>query len=227
MIQSNISNDKKGLAKYINNHIYGVLKPYGYKKSGNDFYLRKGELDCLINIQKNRYSGPDKEDFTLNWALCFPVDAYFYNRKLHNKPSFSRCLINHIVPWLKLQNGLWWSLSIGSTSQEIDKVLKDVEYYIREYGVPFLEKLNTIEDVIEMLEATKVNSSFRGFYPRHLNPEPFQAILYLFINQKEKSLEIMDKVIRETKSELYRENMQGLKEKIGKFDPTSIPHHQV
>lgn len=212
--------DKKELSKYINNEIYKILKEYAYKRNGNDFYLEKKELSCIINIQKGRFLEINEEDFTLNWGLYFPISSYFYNYPLPKKPSSRRELISNRIPFLKDQKDVWWKLYTYSTREEIQEVLREVEYYIREYGVPFLAKFDIIKDAIEILESFKKYDNFLGFYSRLLDPEVCQSILYSFINQKEKSYEIMDKVISETKSELYRENMIGLKEMIKNFDPT-------
>jgi hypothetical protein len=220
MIQKKHFKDKKELAKYINNHIYGILKPYGYKKNGNDFYIEKEKISCLINLSKARYVDPDEERFTITWCLSFPMSQYFYNQKASIKPSSNTSTIGGDITKFQGSGNHWWTLRTSSSEKEINEVLKEVEWYVTEYAVPFLAKLNILEDVIEMLEATKTKSRFCGFYPSHINPEPFQAILYLYINQKEKSIAIMDEIIATTKVPSVREGSEHLKQKIQNFDPT-------
>jgi hypothetical protein len=220
MTQKNLFKDKKELAKYINNRVYQILREYGYKKNGNDFYIKKTGFSCIISIQKNKYVEEEEEYFTLNWGLDFFLDQAFYNKKLTKHPSYNRSLIGGGIAALKDKISKSWQLFVFSNSAEIQIILEQIEYYIKEYGTPFLSKLNTIEDVIKMLESIKSEKGFYGFYPSHTNPEPFQAILYLYINQKEKSLAIIDEIINTTKSKLYKENMIDLKEKIKDFDPT-------
>ncbi len=227
MIQNDLFKNKKELSQFVNREVFGILKKYHYKKNIGNFYLEKKYFSTLIDIQKSRYTSNDEEDFTLNWSIVFPMSAYFYEYVPQKKPSFSRSLIGGRVAALMEPRSLdrWWKLFTHSDKDEVDKVLKEIEYYLTEYAIPFLEKLNTINDVIAMLESTKTKDGFYGFYPTHHNPDPFEAILYLFNGNKEQSLAIMDKIIADSKSNLYRESMGRLKIKIQNFDILRYKDH--
>ncbi len=222
MTQNNLFRNKKELSQFINREIFNIIKKYGYKKNAGNFYLEKGELTVLIDIQKAKYNVGNKEEFTLNWNLIFsPISSYFYNEVVPKKPSLKCVMITGRVTDLKKEKfDRWWILSLLSTQDEINTILEEIKLYINDYAIPFLAKLNNINDVIAMLETIKCGSSFYTFYPSQNDPKVSQAILYLFIDEKDKSLAIMDQVITETTSDLYRDSMRRLKTKIQDFDPT-------
>lgn len=227
MIQRSQTYNKKELLSYISSYLYKILKPIGFKKNGNSFYQESAYFTKIIALKSLSGVELNEIDCTLSWGLDFKLDKYFYQRKKIKKPSINQILIGDNLPSLKECQSRIWKLLLDSSEQEIEKCFQEIEYYIINYGIPFLNKLNTLQDVIDMLETTKgeyiknrlKGKSFFGFYPVHINPEPFQAILYLYDNNKEKSLSIMDEIIATTKSDLYRENMSSLKEKIKAFDP--------
>lgn len=219
MTQNNLFKNKQELEQHIRKEIYKILEKYGYKKNDNNFYIEKQELCCVINIQYNRFTDLNEKIFTLNWGIYCYKDVYFYGEKKPKKISFSNCSINGRVSWLKTKNDKWWKLHIDSSLEQLSKTIKEIEYYLINFGIPFLNKMNKIQDVIDMLETTKTGSNFHSFFSSHPNPEAWQAILYLYINQKEKSLKIINNIINKNniKSDIYLKNMNDLKDKIEKF----------
>ena len=52
-----------------------VLKSAGFKKKGNNFHARVGEMDWCVNIQKNKWGYDDSSrtwQFTINIGVTLP-----------------------------------------------------------------------------------------------------------------------------------------------------------
>lgn len=47
------------------------LKPLGFKKKGNNFYLQLPDVGQIINIQKSMYYSKSQIEFTINTGILF------------------------------------------------------------------------------------------------------------------------------------------------------------
>lgn len=196
--------------------IKSVLSSKGFNSYGSAFIKGKEKLATAIQIQKPRYNSEGK-DFTLNWGIYLEDFERFYDNKIPNKVSFKDCTITGRVSTLAHKNyETWWPYNCNEDQ------LSEVESLLNDYAIPFLDKINTIEDIIDLLEASRTNTLFHGFHIDHPNPEPFQAILYCFLGRVDTSYKILDDIIFSTKSDLYAENMNLLKKKIKKFYEAKI-----
>lgn len=202
------------LAPTIMGYIKTLLTPYGFKKHNSDFILEHKNLSCIINIQKSKYT----EQFTLNWGVYLPMFSEFY--KTNNETTaFRNCVISNRAPILKPPGyDSWWSKNLNS------KDIKELDELLLEYVLPFLSSINTIQDVIVLLGASIDKSSFKEtFSVKIINDSVWLAIIYSFLNQKEKSYKILDNLINNpSTNQLYRETLIAVKEKIENFKPKAF-----
>ncbi|CAM3654706.1 DUF4304 domain-containing protein [Sphingobacterium prati] len=74
-----------------------ILKPLGFKKKANNFYLPLEKIGHIINIQKSYYSTKDGIRFTINvgifspeyWLACYN----YHNEEIPAFPAEHECLI--------------------------------------------------------------------------------------------------------------------------------------
>lgn len=196
----------------VRNYIKSILKPHGFKSNGNSFFISREAVSCVINIQTARFNS---QDFTLNWGIYSKFFEFFYNKKIPKKISLNSCTIIGRVWFLQGKGGdKWWNIDSKNQDEEEIKIL------LENYAIPFLQHIHKLDDIIDLLDSSIKNKQFHNFAINHPNPEPFQAILYSFLGDKNKSYEILDQVINSTKSDLYRENLETLKSKIKNFNPS-------
>lgn len=63
---------EKKFDRVIKEGFHEVLKPLGFKKKANNFYLQRQDLGQIINIQKSGYFSKDHISFTINTGLFLP-----------------------------------------------------------------------------------------------------------------------------------------------------------
>jgi hypothetical protein len=62
-----------------------ILKPIGFNKKGNNFFLKRKGFGQHINFQKSRFGTKDNISFTINTGIFLPEywRTFDYNRGKH------------------------------------------------------------------------------------------------------------------------------------------------
>jgi hypothetical protein len=58
--------------KIIKDGFHEILKPLGFKKKANNFYLKLDTLGQIINVQKSAWGNKNNIDFTINTGIFVP-----------------------------------------------------------------------------------------------------------------------------------------------------------
>ena len=66
-----------------------LLKPLGFKKKANNFYLQLDGLGQIVNIQKSNYGTKDSIRFTINTGIFVPEYWLAYcNYRIVGNPEY-------------------------------------------------------------------------------------------------------------------------------------------
>lgn len=138
--------------------INSILKTNGFKKKGQNFFKPIGEIGHIINIQKDKWNTKDEIKFTINvgifsnkyWLSEFDFDK---TRNLSPFPKESESIIREHIGELKSGEDYWYSIE----SQRIErKLIKDIEKDIDRYVIPFLNSIDSTENLINYLKVDQV-----------------------------------------------------------------------
>ncbi|MFC6996397.1 DUF4304 domain-containing protein [Rufibacter roseus] len=124
-----------------------VLKPLGFKKKGNNFYLQLEELGQAINAQKSRWNTKDDISFTINVGVFLPDywQSMVYNqgKPLPTFPSVYDCYSHKRIGQLRNQLDTWYDVD-ASTDEE--KLIVEMKDNLVNYVLPYLNRVKTKED---------------------------------------------------------------------------------
>jgi len=133
-----------------------ILKPLGFKKKANNFYLPLEKIGHIINIQKSYYSTKDDIRFTINvgifspeyWLACFN----YHNKDVPAYPTEPECMIRERISCIRGLPDIWYNIT---TTTDIEELIAEMKYNISSFILPFFEKLNTVQKLINELEASE------------------------------------------------------------------------
>ncbi|MGJ1194168.1 DUF4304 domain-containing protein [Sphingobacterium siyangense] len=133
-----------------------ILKPLGFKKKANNFYLQLEKIGHIINIQKSYYSTKDDIRFTINvgifspeyWLACFN----YHNKDVPAYPTEPECMIRERISGMRGLRDIWYNIT---PMTDIEELLTEMKYNISSFILPFFEKLNTVQKLINELEASE------------------------------------------------------------------------
>jgi hypothetical protein len=117
-----------------------LLKGYGYRRRGQNFYIRRDGNWGVINFQKSQGSTKDKVTFTVNLGIYSEVLARFYYKwREGTPPTESACHWRERVGFLLPENqDHWWVIDettlLPSLAKEFGDILplavSEIESYI-------------------------------------------------------------------------------------------------
>jgi len=133
-----------------------ILKPLGFKKKANNFYLPLDKIGHIINIQKSYYSTKDDIRFTINvgifspeyWLACFN----YSNKDVPAFPTEPECMIRERIGCMRGLSDTWYNIT---TTTDVEELIAEMKYNISSFILPFLEKLNTEQKLINELETSE------------------------------------------------------------------------
>lgn len=133
-----------------------ILKPLGFKKKANNFYLPLEKIGHIINIQKSYYSTKDDIRFTINVGIFSP-EYWLARFNYHNKdvpayPTEPECMIRKRISCMRGLDDTWYSIT---KTTDIKELIAEMKYNISGFILPFLEKLNTEQKLINELETSE------------------------------------------------------------------------
>ncbi|OKL40144.1 DUF4304 domain-containing protein [Pontibacter flavimaris] len=143
--------------KIVKVGFHEILKPLGFKKKGNNFYLQLENLGQIINIQKSSYNSKDHISFTINTGIFLPEywKGLFYNqdKKVPVFPTEPECLLRKRIGGLRGQTDTWYDID---ASTDESGLISEMRTNLEKYILPYFKKLNTKEALLDFLESEKL-----------------------------------------------------------------------
>jgi hypothetical protein len=112
--------------KIIKDGFHELLKPLGFKKKANNFYLQLDTIGQIINVQKSAWGNKDSISFTINTGIFVPEYWFaFYNysdKGLPSYPTEPECLIRKRIGNIRNQHDTWYDIK-DRTDERIRPVI--------------------------------------------------------------------------------------------------------
>lgn len=147
---------------YILGSIKTTLAPFGFRRSGQIFERNFGEVRQFVAFSFQLF-----EDTTYAVAPELAVSSSVLNRWMYGDlfPKFDwiqseiRLDLAIIVPRTQFQHvqryGLEWLIS---DEQSVASVLSAISERLEQHGIPFLDRLTTRDDIVQILSIRKITA---------------------------------------------------------------------
>lgn len=138
----------RSLDEVISTGVAPLLRGLGYRRRGRTFLLA-GELSTAhIRFQASHWNHADCTRFTINLGRYFESIARKNGELVVLDFSKQRQMhvgirIGHLLPQ---QSDQWWSIA---SEGDVPKVAAEVVAALRDYGLPYLESVATLDGVAE------------------------------------------------------------------------------
>jgi len=175
--------------KVVKDCFQKTLKPLGFKKRGNNFYLQLSELGQIIHIQKSSYGTKSEISFTINIGIFIPeyfLAYYTYTTEIPDYPTEPSCAVRQRIGKLRGENDLWYTINDNTNEHTL---LTQMQENLSLFILPYFSKTATKELFIQALDTMQFNLSILG-----------KLILYGELKEFEKARKEYDTVVRENAS---------------------------
>ena len=139
--------------RIIKEGFHELLKPLGFKKKANNFYLQLDNIGQIINVQKSAWGTKDSISFTINIGIFVPEYwlAYynFQEKEVPKFPNEPECLIRKRIGTLRNQLDTWYDIKERTDeNQIIAEMKKNVEDFI----LPYFKKIDSRNKLLDTLD---------------------------------------------------------------------------
>lgn len=182
-----------------------ILKPLGFKKKGNNFYLQLPELGQIINIQKSAAYSKDKIHFTINTGIFIPeywLAFYnFHDGTLPKYPTEPECLARKRIGKLRNQNDTWYDINEATDENGLIGEMKE---NLGLFILPYFNNLKTINQFLEIIETENLLSGACD-----------KLIVYGEFKLGDRAQKEYDKLLNETRNPYTLESIKEYGQKYG------------
>ena len=138
----------------IKKGFHEVLKPLGFKKKGNNFYIQRQGFGQIINIQKSNWRSKNDISFTINIGLFLPEYwsgmVYNQDKPIPDFPTEPECVIRRRIGSLRKQHDTWYDVT-----EKTDNALliAEMKMNLEKFILPYFNNNNSKEQVLTILES--------------------------------------------------------------------------
>lgn len=130
-----------------------VLKPLGFKKKGNNFYLQLKELGQIINVQKSMFGSKDDIRFTINTGIFVPeywnVLYNYQNQEPPVYPTEPLCLIRKRIGEIKGKSDTWYDITENTKE---NMLISEMKQNLHNHILPYFKTVETREACLDLLD---------------------------------------------------------------------------
>jgi hypothetical protein len=134
-----------------------LLKPIGFKKKGNNFYLQLERIGQIVNIQKSHFGNKENISFTINTGIFVPeywLAFYNYSGKgCPQYPTEPECLIRKRIGALRNTHDTWYHIK-EQTNEDV--LISVMQSNVTNFILPYFGRLNNIEKILLELESANM-----------------------------------------------------------------------
>lgn len=140
----------KDFKKIIADRLNAVLKPKGFKKSGNTFSYSNGDLTYFINIQSSQSSTATMLKATVNIEIYSSIVYKLQDTSLPEK--WSRHFTQRIGSMFDNSDDKWWTIENDKEANDAAKEIADIT---NNKVLPTFDKLKTTNDLATLWRQNK------------------------------------------------------------------------
>lgn len=135
--------------KIISEGFHELLKPRGFKKKGNNFYLRLDTIGQIVNVQKSAFGNRENIRFTINTGIFVPaVWLEFFDKTgkgIPEYPNESGCLIRKRLGNIRKQGDIWFEIQEHTDEQQL---IEEIRINLKEFILPYFDRLVSTENLL-------------------------------------------------------------------------------
>lgn len=143
--------------RLIKEGFHEILKPLGFKKKANNFYLQRPDLGQIINVQKSSFYSKEHIHYTINTGIFLPEhwSGLIYNegKVMPAFPTEPECLVRKRIGELRNEHDIWYDVDENANE---NKLIGEMRINLNEYILPYFEKAKTKEELLNKLESEKL-----------------------------------------------------------------------
>lgn len=161
-----------------------MLKELGYRKLGRHFFLQAAESSLHIRFKASQFNIPEKTSFTINLWSYSPEVAKHSGDTVVLDPAKQRfghagSRIGHLLP---IQADFWWAIS---SVEDTEAIANEVNVALREFGLPYLEKVSTLQGIAELsTNIPKIGTM----------PSPYRASALFLLGRIEEAMTVLEEL---------------------------------
>jgi len=146
------------LKELIRLYISPLLKREGFKKRGNTWNKEVNGVIHVVDIQSARPRVDGSESFTINigvfvkelWQIFWATDLPKFVKEVNCYPRFR---LGYLLSGFDTKSrDKWWDIE---SKDQIESVGSQLEMVFKEQYLPFLDKISSMSDVLDISNSTK------------------------------------------------------------------------
>ena len=205
----NIPSPQERFNAIIKECLAPLMKKYGFKKKGTKFTREDEDLIYIIKTYKSRWNTKEELVFRIEWALEIKEE-----KKKPEVAFKAEALYGDLYDFTKDAKLQWFHLkenepdSLSNDNNIKEKIVFNLESKV----LPFIFSLHHIQDIIKIIETT--TSQHVLWSMPVLGGQTLSCLsrLYYFIEQPQKSIELIDKAIQNAKIASYRKGLEDTRQ---------------
>lgn len=193
--------------KKISNEILNYLKKNGFERKGSKCIKISGDLLFIFSssVSSSWLNNEEKYRFEINFALQTTNSNYLQvYMNIENEKKLTKAMILWAMITPKNSNGIAPYLTKQDSIEQDDIFISGVIEVINEKFIPIIKSLNSIDDVIDLVEKEYALERENCLFFRHRNIYIALQLLYGSKNWKEKTLKMCDEEIENINLQLSR-----------------------
>ena len=141
----------KVIDSVVSKHIHPLLKERGFRKQSRTFRKEGGESTLVVNVQASQWNEGLKGQFTINLGAYFPdIEKICDSHEIKGGPKEYDCTVRSRIGQTMPGNfDKWWEIE---SSSNLDEIGKEVADSLKEYGLPWLERVAAKKSLRSELE---------------------------------------------------------------------------
>ena len=144
-------NIKEQFSDIVKGGMAPVLKSADFKKKGNNFHARVGEMDWCVNIQKNKWGYDDCSrtwQFTINIGVTWDDYAICLFNEVCDFPLENSCPIRTRIGELMGKGDYWFTLRPYQDGSPVKELICST---IKEKVLPLLNSVKCLNDLWDLI----------------------------------------------------------------------------
>jgi hypothetical protein len=183
-----------------------VLKGYGFKRSGRNFYKELDRFGLCFNIQSSLYNTEEDVRFAFNLGIFIPETyTIYFNYPIPKFPKEYDCINRERIGKLNGDRHDWYILN-GDI--DINELKDEIHQAIINIAISYFEKYKTLEEVLDILF---IELKIKGD-PQHISQLAIGLFLY---RDKEKGQKLFQEHYKLAGNEAYRETLRRVAGRVG------------
>lgn len=141
----------------IKHGFHEILKPLGFKKKANNFYVQLEDVGQIINIQKSQWGSKDSISFTINTGIFVPEYwlglLYNKDKKLPKYPTEPECLIRKRIGEIRNQHDTWYDIEDHTDE---NKLIIEMKHNVENFILPYFHQINNRKKLLNALKSKEL-----------------------------------------------------------------------